>query len=101
MKPRSNTQLTPHTTGKSIGASGNIGAAVLEALVAAHPEIPIEALVRSEQDAAFLRESYPESNVTTSLGSLEDLSLLEEKASQTDIVISALFKSSLPPPSLL
>ncbi|KAK4450272.1 hypothetical protein QBC34DRAFT_461650 [Podospora aff. communis PSN243] len=70
-----------------IGASGNIGAAVLEALVAAHPELLIEALVRSEQDSIFVKESYPK-NISTSQGGLDDLVILEEKASQADIVIN-------------
>ncbi|KAK0652627.1 hypothetical protein B0T16DRAFT_387858 [Cercophora newfieldiana] len=72
-----------------IGASGNIGAAVLEALVVAHPEVIVDALVRSDQDSADLKASYP-NNVNPFRGDLEDLLLLKEKASETDIVITLL-----------
>jgi nucleoside-diphosphate-sugar epimerase len=71
----------------SIGATGNIGAAVLEALVAAHPELVIEVLVLSEQDANSLKD-FCSGNVNLVHGSLEDLLLLEEKGSEADIIIS-------------
>ncbi|KAK0619563.1 hypothetical protein B0T14DRAFT_537317 [Immersiella caudata] len=71
----------------SIGATGNIGAAVLEALVAAHPQLVVEALVRSEKDSSVIKE-YFSTNISTEQGGLDDLALLEQKASESDIVIN-------------
>ncbi|KAK0750133.1 hypothetical protein B0T18DRAFT_408308 [Schizothecium vesticola] len=69
-----------------IGASGNIGASVLAAVLAAHPDLSIDALVRSETDARDLKETYGTS-VTATIGSLAELDLLETKAAEATIVI--------------
>lgn len=83
----------------SIGASGNIGASVLAAVLAAHPDLSIDALVRSKTDAQHLKETYGTS-VTTTIGSLADLDLLETKAAEATIVIcpSPLPQVGLNPP---
>ncbi|KAK3348799.1 hypothetical protein B0T25DRAFT_546548 [Lasiosphaeria hispida] len=70
-----------------IGASGHIGAAVLQALKHSFPNLPITALVRSKKDIDPLRESYGDS-VRTSQGSLEDLKLLEAEAAKAQLIIN-------------
>ncbi|KAK0724441.1 hypothetical protein B0H67DRAFT_567978 [Lasiosphaeris hirsuta] len=70
-----------------VGASGHIGAAVLQALKGAFPNLPITALVRSKEDIEHLRESYGDS-VSIAQGSLEDLDLLEAEAAKSQIVIN-------------
>ncbi|KAK1753312.1 hypothetical protein QBC47DRAFT_416003 [Echria macrotheca] len=70
-----------------IGASGHIGAAVLQALKAAYPDSKIEALVRSEDDSKDIRERY-HTTVNTIQGSLSDLGVVEAAASQAQIVIN-------------
>ncbi|KAK1833412.1 hypothetical protein QBC39DRAFT_46645 [Podospora conica] len=69
-----------------IGAAGNIGASVLAAVLTTHPDLPIDALVRSETDVQHLKDAHGTS-VTTTVGSLADPDLLETKAASATIVI--------------
>lgn len=70
-----------------IGASGHIGAAVLELIHKAHPNLAIAVLVRSRSDAKQVEVAY-DNNVKTVQGSLEDLNLVEREAAVSDLVIN-------------
>ncbi|KAK5654297.1 hypothetical protein OQA88_7474 [Cercophora sp. LCS_1] len=69
-----------------IGATGHIGAAVLDALLTAHPDLSIHAIIRSIADAEDLKDTYQ--TITTSVGDLSNLPLLESAASKAEIVIN-------------
>lgn len=68
-------------------------------MLAAHPDLSIDALVRSKTDVQHHKETYGTS-VTTTIGSLADLDLLETKAAEATIVIcpSPLPQVGLNPP---
>lgn len=69
-----------------VGASGYIGGTFLTLLTKSNPAISVRALVRSTEQADRLKEFYG-SNVTTVIGSLEDLDLLRAEGSKADIII--------------
>ncbi|KAK4465169.1 hypothetical protein QBC42DRAFT_262191 [Cladorrhinum samala] len=70
-----------------VGATGHIGAALLEILRAAYPELSIVAIVRSSSDAKAINEAY-NGTVEPLLGSLDDFLLLKKQASEAQIVIN-------------
>ncbi|KAL2838520.1 NAD(P)-binding protein [Aspergillus pseudoustus] len=69
------------------GASGYIGGEVLHALRKANPSYLVSALVRDEAKGATISKAYPEVRIV--LGDLDSASLVEEEATNTDIVIHA------------
>ncbi|KAK4680656.1 hypothetical protein QC764_0000990 [Podospora pseudoanserina] len=83
-----------------IGASGHIGAAVLQALHAAHPELPIRALVRQQEDVDHLESLY-QGSVACVLGTLEDVGIVAEEAARAQLVINCAPDFALPLPTLL
>ncbi|KAK3986069.1 hypothetical protein QBC44DRAFT_311671 [Cladorrhinum sp. PSN332] len=70
-----------------IGASGHIGAAVLEALISATLDAKIIAVVRSDDDFDHIVEKY-NGSVETRLISLSDAALLTREASEAQIAIN-------------
>lgn len=68
-----------------IGGTGHVGGAVLDAIVKRYPDVNVDVLVRDSEKAAAVKKLYPK--VNTVIGSLGDLSLLQESAKKTDIVI--------------
>ncbi|KAL4914757.1 NAD(P)-binding protein [Aspergillus aurantiobrunneus] len=75
------------------GASGYIGGDVLHALREAHPEYVMSVLVRDEAKAGIIAAAYPD--VRTVLGDLDSAPLIEEQASQADVVIHAASSSHI------
>lgn len=73
-------------TNDRIGATGHIGGAVLDLMISTYPETPITVLIRTNPKAEFLHARYP--SITTKIGSLSDLEILEASATAADIVIS-------------
>ncbi|KAL4876735.1 NAD(P)-binding protein [Aspergillus karnatakaensis] len=69
------------------GATGYIGGDILYALRSAHPEYAVSVLVRDEAKAAVISKTY--SDVRVVLGDLDSTSLIEEEASQSDVIIHA------------
>ncbi|KAL4863614.1 hypothetical protein BDV12DRAFT_177307 [Aspergillus spectabilis] len=69
------------------GGSGYIGGDILYALHTAHPEYVLSVLVRDGAKAAAISKAF--SSVRIVLGDLDSLSLIEEEASQSDVVIHA------------
>ncbi|KAK0385493.1 hypothetical protein NLU13_6673 [Sarocladium strictum] len=67
------------------GASGYIGGQVLHALVNAHPELTIRALVRDLTKGEAITTAYP--NVQIVEGSLDDESVLSKEASDASVVL--------------
>ncbi|KAK0669065.1 hypothetical protein QBC41DRAFT_392316 [Cercophora samala] len=83
-----------------IGASGHIGAAVLQALHAAQPGLSVRALVRLQEDVDHLQLVY-QGAVTSVLGSLEDVDIVAEEASKAQLVINCAPDFALPLDTLL
>ncbi|KAF8419409.1 putative nucleoside-diphosphate-sugar epimerase [Tirmania nivea] len=83
------------------GASGYIGGTVLHTLaVEKHPELSYRALVRKQEIADKIRKEYK--NVTPVIGHLDSLELLEEEASNADIVVNiADVDHTTSPPAIL
>ncbi|KAL0640177.1 hypothetical protein Q9L58_000735 [Maublancomyces gigas] len=67
------------------GVSGYIGGAALDAIVSAHPDYEITALVRDPKKATAITAKYP--NVKTVDGNLDSGSIIEEESSKADIVL--------------
>jgi uncharacterized protein YbjT (DUF2867 family) len=58
---------------------------VLHVLKRTHPDYLISALVRDNTKAATVSKAYPDVRIV--LGDLDSASLLEEEASQADVVV--------------
>ncbi|KAK4184943.1 hypothetical protein QBC35DRAFT_454755 [Podospora australis] len=69
-----------------IGASGHIGAAVLDLVKKTYPNLDITALVRSHADGKHLEATY--TGVKMIQGSLDDLELIEQEAAASQLVIN-------------
>ncbi|KAL3456960.1 hypothetical protein BJX64DRAFT_293560, partial [Aspergillus heterothallicus] len=69
------------------GASGYVGGEILHALQKASPSYLVSALVRDEAKGATISKAYPKVRIV--LGDLDSASLVEEEATNTDIVIHA------------
>ncbi|PKY03699.1 NAD(P)-binding protein [Aspergillus campestris IBT 28561] len=69
------------------GASGYIGGDILHLIKSTHPEYACSTLVRDSAKAAAISKEYP--NVRVVLGDLDSAALLEQEASQADVVIHA------------
>ncbi|KAI5851137.1 hypothetical protein DFP73DRAFT_490131 [Morchella snyderi] len=67
------------------GASGYIGGGALDAIINAHPDYEITALVRSPQKAASLIAKYP--NLKTVNGDLDSGSVIESETEKADIIL--------------
>ncbi|UNI18440.1 hypothetical protein JDV02_004708 [Purpureocillium takamizusanense] len=67
------------------GASGYIGGQVLHDLTAAHPDLRIRALVRSEQSAKAISAAFP--NIETVSGDLDNAAVITEEVKEADIVL--------------
>ncbi|KAH8153416.1 uncharacterized protein LAJ45_02228 [Morchella importuna] len=67
------------------GASGYIGGAALDAIINAHPDYEITALVRSPQKVASLVAKYP--NLKTVNGDLDSGSVIESETEKADIIL--------------
>lgn len=71
----------------SVGATGHIGGAVLDLISSSYSEtLAVKVLVRDQQKAAKLKAQYRQ--ITTVIGTLDDLDLLETESRDADIVIS-------------
>ncbi|KAK4239509.1 hypothetical protein C8A03DRAFT_32460, partial [Achaetomium macrosporum] len=70
-----------------LGATGHIGAAVLQALKAIFPELPVSAIVTSKGHFQSLSDTYRE-NFFIIKGSLGEYNLLVTEASKTCLVIN-------------
>lgn len=70
----------------SVGGTGHIGGAVLDAICTTYPEVELTALVRDEQKANRLVSKYP--YVIPVIGGLNSLELLKSASESADIVIS-------------
>ncbi|KAI9370258.1 hypothetical protein BJX61DRAFT_544788 [Aspergillus egyptiacus] len=75
------------------GASGYIGGDVLHVLRQAHPGYPVRVLVRDDAKGAAIAKAY--ANVTIVRGDLNSTALIEEEASQADVVIHAASSSHI------
>ncbi|KAJ5673782.1 hypothetical protein N7462_009221 [Penicillium macrosclerotiorum] len=69
------------------GASGYIGGDLLHALTSTHPEYQLTALVRGSEKVAAVTNAYP--GVRVLEGDLDSTSLIEEEASQADVIVHA------------
>jgi len=69
-----------------LGATGYIGAAVLDLLYVKHPEYQFAALVRSTVTGKELLERYP--LVRPVIGDLENVAVIETESEKSNIVIS-------------
>ena len=76
-----------------LGATGYIGAAVLDLLYAKHPEYRFTALVRSTAAGKELLDRYP--LLRPVMGDLENAKLIETESENANIVISMLSKDVL------
>jgi hypothetical protein len=64
------------------------GGAVLHELVRTHPDLNINATVRSEKDLNVLEEQYSYAKVKTLIDSLNDTKLMESLTNDAAIVLS-------------
>ncbi|KAK7726434.1 hypothetical protein SLS53_009521 [Cytospora paraplurivora] len=69
-----------------IGGTGHLGGAVLDLLQREHPDVPLKALIRSDDKASRLKSRYPK--VAAVMGDLDSLTVLEEESRSADIVIN-------------
>lgn len=69
----------------STGASGYIGGDILNLLKSTHPDYTVSILVRDSDKATAISKEYPDVRVV--LGDLDSAALLEQEASQADVVI--------------
>jgi N-acetyl-gamma-glutamylphosphate reductase len=67
------------------GITGYIGGDAIYAIVTAHPEYEVSALVRDKEKGAEVVKAHP--NIRIVHGELEDSELLEEEASKADIIL--------------
>jgi putative NADH-flavin reductase len=70
----------------SIGATGHIGNAVLNAIYIRFPDLEIVALVRDDEKASQVSKRYK--NVTTIVGDFRDLASIESESKSSAIIIS-------------
>ncbi|KAJ0418657.1 NAD(P)-binding protein [Aspergillus carlsbadensis] len=75
------------------GASGYIGGEILHALRKASPNYQVSALVRDQAKGATITKAYPDVRIV--LGDLDSVSLVEEEATKTDVVIHAASSSHI------
>jgi uncharacterized protein YbjT (DUF2867 family) len=68
------------------GATGYVGGDALYAIVKAHPEYEITALVRNSDKGAQVAVDYPK--VKLVYGDLDSTDLLEEESKKADVVCS-------------
>ncbi|KAI9741694.1 MAG: hypothetical protein M1834_000079 [Cirrosporium novae-zelandiae] len=71
-----------------IGATGHIGGAVLEEIAKSHPTAEVSVLVRDRLKAKHLVEQYNDLNLTTIIGGLESIDVIENAAKEARIVIN-------------
>ncbi|KAG7903868.1 hypothetical protein KL935_000007 [Ogataea polymorpha] len=71
-----------------IGATGYIGGSVLSYILKAFPDFEITALVRTKEKADLLKNAM-HGRLTTILGGLDDLDLIEDATKNADIIINA------------
>lgn len=71
------------------GSSGYVGGSTTKALLAAHPEYEVTALVRDQAQEKIIKGAWP--NVKTVIGTLDDEATLADEASKADVVLSMLF----------
>jgi putative NADH-flavin reductase len=71
----------------SIGATGHIGSAVLNAVHARFPDLEIVALVRDNAKANEVFACFE--NVKTIIGDFRDLAIIESESMASDIVLSS------------
>ncbi|ROW17613.1 hypothetical protein VPNG_00790 [Cytospora leucostoma] len=69
-----------------IGGTGHLGGAVLDLLQREHQDVPLRALIRSDDKASRLRSRYPK--VAAVIGDLGSLAVLEEESRSADIVVN-------------
>ncbi|KAL8376924.1 hypothetical protein RB595_007853 [Gaeumannomyces hyphopodioides] len=69
-----------------IGATGHIGSSVLAGLKELNLDARVAALARTEKDFQVISDIYP--GVRCVLGSMEDLSTLEQESLKADIIIN-------------
>jgi N-acetyl-gamma-glutamylphosphate reductase len=67
------------------GATGYIGGDALYQLHQSHPEYEYALLIRSQEKADKVLETYPKARIV--IGGLDDSETLEREAAQADIVI--------------
>jgi len=68
------------------GATGYIGGDFLHAIMQAHPELAITALVRQQSAATKLKELYP--HIDTVEGDLDSTELLAKAGVEFDVILS-------------
>jgi N-acetyl-gamma-glutamylphosphate reductase len=71
------------------GVTGYLGGDAVYAILAAHPEYEVTSLVRDKTKGAQVAEAHP--NIRIVYGDLDDGTLLEEEAANTDIVCSTFY----------
>lgn len=76
------------------GATGYIGGDALHAIVKAHPEYEITALVRNTDKGAQVAAEYPK--VKLVYGDLDSSDLLEEESKKADVVCRTSTLISMP-----
>ena len=73
------------------GVTGYLGGDAVHAILAAHPEYEVTSLVRDKTKGAQVAEAHPSIRIV--YGDLDDSTLLEEEAANTDIVCSTFYGS--------
>lgn len=68
------------------GAAGFVGGTTVGALLKAHPDYEVVALVRDPTQAATIKKAWP--NVETVIGTLDDDEILAKQGSKADAVLS-------------
>ncbi|RLL99782.1 hypothetical protein CFD26_106916 [Aspergillus turcosus] len=67
------------------GAAGYIGGTTVGALLKAHPDYEVVALVRDQTQSATIKKAWP--NVETVIGTLDDDEILAKEGSKADVVL--------------
>jgi uncharacterized protein YbjT (DUF2867 family) len=67
------------------GAAGYIGGTTVRALLKAHSDYEVVALVRDQTQSATIKNAWP--NVETVIGTLDDDEILAKEGSKADVVL--------------
>lgn len=70
-----------------IGASGYIGGSTLSALVQKHPSWHITVIVRNQDQASTIQNTFPAAAISTIIGSLETAEVLATEAAKASITL--------------